>query len=120
MSEQLKEAHELLRDAAEFVVTHTPVLEKQAEMNERFCEQLVKTAETLVSRGLLAEDKKESFINKSAEDHTFVLTYLDRLSGSVGAENLGASTNQTKIAEPADDFERLYFGGGEAAPISEE
>jgi len=108
MTEELKESHELLKQAAEYVASTEPVLEKQAEMNERFCEQLTKTAETLVSRGLLTEEKKEEFVNKSAEDHTFVLAYLDRLAGSVGAENLGTSTNLTKSAEPTDDFERLF------------
>lgn len=104
----IKEAHELLEDAVAYMANTQPILDKQAASNEEFCNSLTKTAESLVDRGLLAESKKEEFITKSAEDHTFVLAYLDRLAKSVGAEDLGSSTNTTKRAEFADDFERLY------------
>lgn len=103
-----QEVQAIMEEAAEYVAQTQPVLDKQAEASEKFSEHLTKTAETLVGRGLLREDKLDEWVEKSAEDHTFVLQYLSRLAESVPADQLGGATHTTKNAESADAFELAF------------
>jgi len=95
----------IMEEATRYVAETQPLLDKQAEASEHFATELTKTAALLADRGLLEAAKVDDFIEKAAEDHTFVLKYLDRLTKSVTAEQLGGSTGTTKYAENADPFE---------------
>lgn len=101
MTEDVRQITEM---ATRYIAETQPLLDKQAEASEAFATKLAETASKLVERGLLHQDKLDVFIEKSAEDHTFVLGYLSRLAESVGADQLGAPTKTTKYAENADPF----------------
>lgn len=99
-----KDVQEITEMATQYIAETQPLLDKQAAASEAFSDKLAGTASKLVARGLLHQDKLDDFIEKSAEDHTFVLNYLNRLAESVGPDQLGAPTHTTKHAENADPF----------------
>jgi hypothetical protein len=99
----VKEAGDIIEQAVDYMARTQPLLDKHAEASEKFATALPETADKLVERGLLAEDKKDVFVEKSAEDHSYLLKYLDKLAESVSADQIGTPTQPTNDAKTVDD-----------------
>jgi len=86
-----EEVNKIVKQAADYVAVTQPKLDAYEKKASEFKAQAVKTAAVLANRGAIESSKVDEFAEKIANDHTFALTYLERLANAVSNDSLGHS-----------------------------
>lgn len=107
----MTEVDNIVKQAADYVAATQPKLDAFENKEASFRAQAVKTAAVLANRGALESDKVDAFAEKLAGDHTYALTYLERLANAVSADSLGHSAPAiAKTASvKADPFQAILM-----------
>jgi hypothetical protein len=91
-------------------VKKAELLEKTAsELKESFRSGLNKIANVLVTRGILEDANKVSFVNAISEDPSEIFNVVEKIAGELKAESFGGPGSLPASAE-LDPFERLAMG----------
>jgi hypothetical protein len=106
----MENVQDILKKSVEYVQATQPLLEKEAAAREAFTKRANETVAVLVNRGIIDETKKAAAFDRLASDHAYALVLLEKIAGIVGADQLGAPSNITKVSEAeADPFVREYM-----------
>lgn len=95
-------AEEIAKEAAAYVAETQPLLDKHAQSEKDWNEQVMKTAAVLAHRGCIDQNKVAAFADKLAEDPRNALTFLEKLARSVRPDDLGAPSEKTASVNGAD------------------
>ncbi len=75
--------NELLKQASDYVAATQPVIDGFRKAAADFRKQAERTVGVLVSRGVVAPDKSDDFVEKVSKDHSQALRLCERLASII-------------------------------------
>lgn len=104
----------ILTKTASYIESTQTVIDQHNENRSQFVKRATQVAGVLASRGLLARDKVDAFVDKVAADEsgTEVWDLVEKLAEFISADELGEASEKTASAgKQLDPFERWALYG---------
>jgi hypothetical protein len=112
---KLASAETLLKQAAAYVATAQPQLDKYAEFKDQFGKRAAQVAGVLVDRGVIPATQSDLLLQKFAADPTKALDMIAQLARLVGPDQLGKSAAiRVPQGRALGPFEALVMNGDPA------
>ena len=106
----MTEIETIMKQTADYVAVVQPQLDKSAAAQDVFVKAAQRTIGVLAHRNIIEAGTQDKLLDKLAQDHSYALVMLEKLAGIVGADQMGAPSNITKVSESeADPWVREYL-----------
>jgi hypothetical protein len=108
------QVEQILTKTAGYIEVTQPIIDQQNENRAQFVKRATQVAGVLASRGLIARDKANAFVDKVAADEsgTEVWDLVEKLAEFISADELGEASEKTAAAgQKLDPFERWAVYG---------